>query len=144
MPKTKFALKDASGVSFFSKISLPFLFFILSLGALAVIKVRDPHIPGSFPVCPSLALTGFACQGCGSMRAMRDISDGKFVEALDHNILVPFALIWLVWWFVSFTGSRFNIVIKRPPSGSKFIWGILIVMIVFVVLRNIPGSFLAP
>lgn len=122
----------------------PILFLSVTLMSLVAIRVRDPHIPGSFPECPSLAITGFYCAGCGSMRAMRDLTEGKIVEAASHNILLPFAAVWLTWWFVSYTGSKLGKHIKQPPNGYKFTVGLLAVIIVFMLLRNIPMFGLAP
>lgn len=122
----------------------PLLFASLGLLSFAVIKMRDPHIPGMFPTCPSLALTGLYCTGCGSMRAMRDLTDGNIVGSLGHNILLPFAAAWLLWWFIYYTSSKLGKSIQSPPMGYKFTIGLLIVVTVFTVMRNIPGSVLAP
>jgi hypothetical protein len=127
-----------------TNLKTPILFLSAFLVSLVMIRLRDPHIPGSFPECPSIALTGFYCAGCGSMRAMRDLTDGKIGEAFSHNILLPLAAAWLVWWFISYTGSKIGKEIKRPPSGYKFTLGLLIVIVVFIILRNIPMLGLAP
>ena len=58
------------------------------VAALAAVCVRDPHRPGSWAACPTWALFGVACPGCGSLRALHDIGQGRWLESIGHNRLV--------------------------------------------------------
>lgn len=110
----------------------------------AALVIRDPHTPGSFAVCPSLLLTGMYCAGCGSLRATHDLLTGNVGEAFSHNPLTAFALVWLAWWWVSEMASSRGRTVTGPPASSRFAMGLLVVVVGFTVLRNIPGTGLAP
>lgn len=110
---------------------------VAAAGSVAVI-LRDPRQAGAFVPCPFYATTGCYCPGCGSMRAIGSLWRGDALAAIGYNILVIPALIWIAIWFVApWTG--------RDAPSSK--WGIYIgtaVVAVFAVVRNLPGSPLAP
>ncbi|MEV5598668.1 DUF2752 domain-containing protein [Streptomyces sp. NPDC052496] len=69
--------------------------------ALAVlVALRDPEAPGHYPSCPFRSLTGLLCPGCGTLRALHDLTRGEVTAALAHNALfvavLPLALFsWL-------------------------------------------------
>src|SRR5690606_29933893 len=46
----------------------PLLVGVLGLAACVLLAVRDPNAPGSYGFCPSRALFGIDCPGCGLMR----------------------------------------------------------------------------
>ncbi|MDP3968935.1 MAG: DUF2752 domain-containing protein, partial [Nocardioides sp.] len=77
---------------------------LAGVGAALLLVVRDPHTPGSFAVCPS-ALLGFACPGCGTLRATHDLLTGDLLGALSHNVLTLPALVWLGWWWLARAGA---------------------------------------
>ncbi|KRF17687.1 hypothetical protein ASG90_04835 [Nocardioides sp. Soil797] len=121
---------------------------VVSVGAAAVafgaaLVVRDPHGDGSWAVCPS-TLLGFYCPGCGSLRGIHDLLTGHVVESVGHNLLLIPALIWLAWWWVAKAGAAWDRSFTGPPDNARFAIGLLIVLPVFMVLRNLPGSPLAP
>ena len=58
-----------------------------SLGAATVaLHFRDPHVSGSWGMCPT-AMLGFACPGCGGLRAVNDLTDLRLVDAASSNLL---------------------------------------------------------
>ena len=66
----------------------------------ALTATVSPDQPGHYPTCPFRAITGFACPGCGSLRALHDLAHGHFTAALIRNALLvmmlPFAVtVWL-------------------------------------------------
>lgn len=74
---------------------------VVAAGAVAVV-LRDPHVPGSFGVCPVYALTGMYCAGCGALRATHDLLTGDLAGAWSMNplwvVAVPLlVLAWLRW-----------------------------------------------
>lgn len=110
---------------------------LVGVAAAVLVVVRDPHTPGSFAVCPS-ALLGFDCPGCGTLRATHDLLTGQVVESMSHNVLTIPALGWLGWWWLArVTG------LPGPPQSSRAAYVLLVVIGVFTVLRNLPGSPLA-
>lgn len=117
---------------------------VLLTGAL-VLLWKDPHVPGELPTCPTYALTGLYCPGCGSLRACRDVLEGRWGEAFGHNVLLLPALAWIGWWAVAKAGEAKGRGWRQPPRGVWFSVGLLVVVVVFTVVRNLPfASFLAP
>lgn len=105
---------------------------VVAVAAIAAATVvRDPHIPGSWAVCPTYALFGVYCPGCGSLRALHDLAVGHWGEGLGHNLLVAPAVGFLVYGAVRS---------PAPVWSRVWLWGIVL----FTVLRNVPGSPLAP
>lgn len=105
----------------------------------AAVAYFDPAKASFFPVCPLFTLTGFACPGCGLTRGFHALFHGDLVTAIDFNAMVP---IWAIvfGWVVL---SMILLAVRGRglpmwPAYPKFLWGILIVMIVFGILRNLP------
>jgi hypothetical protein len=95
-------------------------------------------------MCPSLLLTGLYCPGCGSLRAIHDTLTGNVAEAFSHNVLLVPGLVFVLWWWVSQLAAAYGRRIPAPPTSSRFAVVVLAVFVVFAVLRNLPGSALAP
>ncbi|MFD7666655.1 DUF2752 domain-containing protein [Streptomyces sp. NPDC059788] len=73
---------------------------LLFAAVTALVALRDPEAPGHYPGCPFRALTGLLCPGCGTLRALRDLTRGDMAAALAHNALFvaalpPVLLSWL-------------------------------------------------
>ena len=94
-----------------------------------------------YPRCVFHSLTGLACPGCGSLRAAHEFLHGNFAAAFRLN---PFALTIVplaIGGWIARGESAFN---RLRPI---WIWGLLAVIIVFSVLRNLPiapFSYLKP
>ena len=75
----------------------------LTLCSAAYVGFVDPNQPGHYPLCPTKALTGLDCPGCGGLRATHALVTGDVVGALDHNALVALLIIplalaaWVAW-----------------------------------------------
>lgn len=111
---------------------------------LAALVVRDPHGAGSYGICPSLLLLGVYCPGCGALRGAHDLATGSVAEAVGHNLLLLPALAWLTWWWLARATAGTRIAVPGPWDSGRFAYGVLAVVVVFAVLRNVPGSPLAP
>lgn len=124
----------------------------------------DPH-QGGYGTCPVYALTGLYCPGCGSLRAMYDLTRGNPTEALGHNVLaviaLPVIVAVLLWMLLPVrwrpqrsphpAGTSVPVGAQSDiPKSSRFVrinWPIvaLIIIVVFTVVRNLPfGATLAP
>jgi hypothetical protein len=117
----------------------------LAAATLAV-HVRDPHVTHSWGVCPLYALTGVYCPGCGGLRAVNDLTNGHLGQAASSNLLlvlaVPFALAAFARWSLAAWSGRDVAPIPALPSAVKT--GLIVLVVVFTVARNLPGSWLAP
>lgn len=113
--------------------------------AAGYVGVVDPNEPGHYPTCPFLFLTGYYCPGCGSMRAVHALAHGDLGSALDSNpltvLFLPYLLwAWGSWLYRSVTGRQ-----KGDLAPPWVVWALLVLVIAFWGLRNLPGfAWLAP
>jgi hypothetical protein len=116
----------------------------LALASLAL-HLRDPHESGSWGACPSAAM-GVYCPGCGGLRAVNDLTRGDLAAAASSNlvlvVLLPFAVLGLGLWLA----DRWRGDTRSLPPGwvRPLVVAGAVVLVVFTVLRNLPGSWLAP
>ncbi len=118
--------------------------FVAIAGA-AILFFFDPTKNGFYPVCQFHRLTGLYCPGCGATRASYQLLHGNFLAALRDNALFVLSLPVLALrgiWYLNQQRRRQPVRFFIPPVA---LWIFLVVAVVFVVLRNLPGfSFLAP
>ncbi|RMI29366.1 DUF2752 domain-containing protein [Nocardia stercoris] len=120
----------------------------LLAGATTLLHFRDPHVSGSYGICPLYALTGYWCPGCGGLRAMHNLTEGHVLDAVHSNVLLlplllTFAVCWVAWTRRAWRGVSGGIL----PSfvGPRATWALLALVAGFTVLRNTPwGTWLAP
>ncbi|TMS55504.1 DUF2752 domain-containing protein [Mycobacterium sp. DBP42] len=111
----------------------------LGAGVLAYIGLADPHRPGFlFPACPFKTLTGWNCPACGGLRMTHDLLHGDVGAAIVDNV---FALVGLpalaVWMLVRW---RLGKTLFPLPAVAT----ILVALVVWTVVRNLPGFPLVP
>lgn len=102
---------------------------------------------GGFPACPFYSLTGLFCPGCGSQRALSALLHGDVLQSLRYNpLLVVFSPLLLIAAYNSVRNS-----FKKDQTSisifysNKFVFTIIVIIITFGVLRNLPGfEWLAP
>jgi len=87
----------------------------------------DPATAWFLPPCWFQRLTGLACPGCGSTRALHQLAHGQFAAAWQLNPLV------LVLAPVVILGARRGW-LQRPSVG----WVLLTVVVLFGIIRNVP------
>lgn len=109
----------------------------------------DPELSVFFPPCPLHHFTGLFCPGCGSQRAFHDLVHGNVLQAAEHNLLFVVFLPLLFLAAAIFLADAF---FRKKLAARLFhsVYAariILIVIVVFWLLRNIPVapfSWLAP
>lgn len=113
----------------------------LGLASLAL-TLRDPHVQGSWGVCPSYALFGVYCPGCGGLRAVNDLGHLDVAGAAHSNLvfvaLVPLVVFFLGRWLLDAWQGR-----VRPPgllASKAFYLSLGAVLVVFTLWRNLPGG----
>ncbi|MFZ1701573.1 MAG: DUF2752 domain-containing protein [Pyrinomonadaceae bacterium] len=109
------------------------------IGGSAFVTFFDPTKASFFPLCPLLTMTGFACPGCGLTRGFHALFHGDIITAIDFNLLIPMWAVIFGWVLVSLTllairGKG----LPMWPTYPRVLWGFVIVLFVFGVLRNIP------
>lgn len=115
------------------------------LGIGVVLYFFNPATHHFYPECQFHRLTGLNCPGCGMTRAAYALLHGEFAVALRDNALLVGGLIWLparAGWFAlnKRRGKR-----NGEFFPAKHFWWLLVLMLVFTVLRNLPAfAFLSP
>jgi hypothetical protein len=121
-------------------LGAPLLVAASSTLVCAAIWAGDPTTPnGPLPVCPTKALLGIDCPGCGSMRMLYSLMHGNLFAAAHFNALGLVALGLLVWAYLAWTYGR--VVGRRIGSWQHHRWSALVTLslvLVWFVLRNLP------
>jgi hypothetical protein len=113
-------------------------------GGCAVIWLANPTVPGGIlPVCPTKALLGIDCPGCGSLRMIYSLLHLDLPAAVHYNALGLVAVALLVWAFLAWTYGR---LVGRPfRSWQHLRWSApaaLALTVAWFVLRNLDfGPF---
>lgn len=112
---------------------------LMSAGAGAV-WYFEPTKAGFFPACFLFSTTGFACPGCGLTRGFHALFHGDIAAAMGFNALIPlflliFGFLFAAMAYVAVTGRGF----PRWSISLPAIWGLLILLIGFGIVRNIPA-----
>jgi hypothetical protein len=112
--------------------------------ATAALHLRDPHVAGSWGICPTALVTGMDCPGCGGLRAVHELTDLDLVGAVSSNALFVLSIpllvgLWWGWTRRAWQGERWQ---PGRRAGAWLALG-LVVTVAFTVLRNLPGSWLA-
>jgi Protein of unknown function (DUF2752) len=90
------------------------------------------------PLCLFHSFTGLYCPGCGSTRALHQLTHGHLLAAFHLNPLAVVALPLLTIWLARGECT------KLKPA---WIWTLLAIIVAFGVLRNLPWqpfTLLAP
>ena len=138
-------------MSFGAALSPPWRLALLALAALpclALVYIRNPEEPGFYPPCMFYTLTGLYCPGCGTLRGLHQLLHGNLIAAFGYN---PFSMLMLPIIGYAFLSALLATPwIKRLPAvftHPAFIRGLLVAVLTFWVLRNLPGfpfTVLAP
>ena len=111
----------------------------LLASALGYIGLVDPHKPDSvFPVCPFRLLTGWNCPACGALRMTHDVLHGDLAAAINDNVLLAVGIPVVAGWIL-LRRRRGESLLTMPAAVI-----VLITMIVWAVVRNLPGFPLVP
>lgn len=119
-----------------------------TVGVLGILYLIDPSTSTLLPTCPFLGLTGCYCPGCGSLRALHQITRGRVAGAFGLNPL----LILSLPFFGYVLACRIALAFRGRPLKTFFIppvfvWALLGIIVLYWVLRNVPVhpfSLLAP
>lgn len=123
------------------RVAAPVVAGVGVIAATLFIRTVDPHVPGVYPPCPTKALFGIDCPGCGGLRATNCLANGDIAGALDHNMLfvvmVPFLILgWGLWMYRAWTGRQPAPTRARTLVASVLPIVLLVVASAFAIVRN--------
>lgn len=105
---------------------------------IGYVAAVNPEKGGAYPPSPGRALLGLDCPFCGGTRATHDLLNGRIVEALDHNLLLPGLLgvmgVMFALWLLPLIGKPARVL--TPPGWV--VKGAVAVLVAFTVARNLP------
>ncbi len=111
----------------------------IGIACAVVLYLFNPAENGFYPRCLLYRMTGLQCPGCGSLRALHQLTHGHIATAFRFNpllvILMPLALWYCVREIIwQITGQ------KLPGVTMKAGWGwiLLVVIVTFGIVRNLP------
>ena len=109
------------------------------IGGGVALFFLNPSEHSFFPKCALYMATGFSCPGCGSTRALYQLTHGDVLEALRLNpglmALITLGLTDYVRFVVSvIRGTPFQTLFGR----LKLLGALMGVMLVYGVIRNLP------
>jgi hypothetical protein len=129
----------------YGALRVPGLALAAAVALTTVVATVDPNQPGHYPTCPFLAVTGYYCPGCGSLRALHDLAHGDVAGAVARNPLMVLASAGLVVGFVLWTRRRWRGLPRTWAAPAALLYGLLTLVLAFWVLRNVPGwTWLSP
>ncbi len=104
------------------------------------IWLGDPTTPGGpLPICPTKALLGIDCPGCGGMRMVYSLMHGDIPAALHYNAVSLVVVLLCVWSMAAWTAGRLRG--RWVNSWLHWRWTPLVLSVVFIgwfVIRNLP------
>lgn len=112
---------------------------LIAAAGIAVLFLFNPSSVDFYPPCIFHSLTGLNCPGCGTARALHQLLHGNIAAAARCNVLTLALLPLLL-----FAGARSLAVhISKTPykpffKSAFWPWLIVIAIILFGILRNIP------
>ena len=117
----------------------------LALGAVGLAALVAGNFRG-LPPCPLQSTTGLFCPGCGVTRATRSLIQGDLTTALRMNpvavLLMPLLAVMMAREIAAWAYQKPE---WRPGIGGKWGIGLGFAVIIFGIIRNLPGfEFLTP
>lgn len=109
--------------------------------ALVVLFWFNPAQHSFYPFCAFHRVTGWQCPGCGGLRAVHHLLHGEVLTAFRFNQVVVLAVPVALWWVVRRWGRRAQAGEFSARAQTRWAWGVLAVLILFWVVRNLPLEF---
>lgn len=116
--------------------------WVLSFPVALILLALAPWVASWLPSCPLREKTGLLCPGCGGTRAALAVREGNWVGAIRHNVLLVSAMTFgIAWASLCAARVRFPNVLwlQRFQVRLPMLWYFLAGVLLFWVLRNLPG-----
>jgi Protein of unknown function (DUF2752) len=122
----------------------PFTAAGASGAAVTVVALANPFKHHLSPACPFHALTGLYCPFCGGTRATWAAAHLHFGLMLHEDALFPVMVLVAAWGWLSWLGRATGRWRLPALQGRAFAIVAAVVLVAFMVVRNLPGLGLAP
>lgn len=114
-------------------------------GATAFLFAVDPSHHAVYPQCLLYNATGIYCAGCGATRALYALLHGRVLVALHDNALFVAALPLVLYVAGSYAlqawrADAWPAVTIESRTLLQRGAGIFLIMMTFMLLRNLPGA----
>ena len=113
---------------------------IAALAGAGLLYFYNPHILHYPLPCVFYSLTGFYCPGCGAGRAGYSLLHGRFLDAFCYNpvmtVLLPLLALYVAARAIDWAITGGDHIDQK--ISVKFVAGILIFVLLFGIVRNIP------
>ena len=120
-------------------LAAPLAVAAAAAGGCAVVWMANPTVPGGIlPVCPTKALLGIDCPGCGSLRMIYSLLHFDLASAVHYNALGLVAVLLLLWSFGVWTYGR--LIGRQVRSWQHLRWSAptaLALTLVCFLVRNL-------
>ena len=104
-----------------------------------VLSAVPPTQQSFYPKCTFYQTTGLHCPGCGTTRALHSFFNGRFAEAVEFNLLALVLVPYLAYSVGRATWHwLWGTPLRTRALPSRLVWGLVAVILVFWVVRNIP------
>lgn len=117
------------------------VFYAVVVIGIVIYKMYNPSEDGRFPKCIFRSVTGYKCAGCGSQRAIHHLLNLEIGAALRENILMVLSIPYLVLGFILESmeqpGEKW-LKWRKRLYGPRAILTVLIIVVIYWILRNIP------
>lgn len=103
---------------------------VVALVIMCFVRCFDPAVHRFYPPCLWNRLTGWQCAGCGATRALYHLTRGEWAEAfrLNPGFVAALPVLAVIALFR-----------RRWFDTSRFWFGLLAVLALFTVLRNLKN-----
>jgi Protein of unknown function (DUF2752) len=120
-------------------LTAPLAVAAAAAGGCAVVWMANPTVPGGIlPMCPTKALLGIDCPGCGSLRMIYSLLHFDLASAVHYNALGLVAVLLLLWSFGVWTYGR--LIGRQLRSWQHLQWSAptaLALTLVWFLVRNL-------
>ncbi len=109
------------------------------LFAGVAVYLKNPEGEALFPKCVFHSATGLHCPGCGTARALHHLLHGRFLLALNYNVLAVTLLpVLLLCVLADLTTRTCGVRNPIPPLSLRIALAVVAVLLIFGILRNLP------
>ena len=123
----------------YRKVFLVFIWTAIFAVTIILLK-HKPEDAAFLPKCAFHGISGLHCPGCGAARAIHSILSGDILGALKNNLFLVLLAPTIFWLLILDTAREFwGFKPKLKPAPAALLVLLFVLLVLYTVLRNIPG-----